>query len=761
MIVTESIRAPVPEVGRGLRTSARGFRLRVWDENGVEVRTSRLQDLPALDNLRSDVPTGGKAFLEQALYLRGHNIVWGPIAWFFNVPDETVQEIIEVRKDAASVLTKPGLEDFIETAAKNLAKAARTHDKAGLDAVLSTIYQRAGMINPDQLDSFAALLGKNYASATKGIWDAQGVKIALAKDGSATMKNASQNYLKKFSPRIEWDVTAQDAAFVELSSKSKGFYIKDEYGNRPAWIASKAKATVAPLMKEGLGRTEMAEALAEQFSTALPSRDLNYWTTVADNHISRARSWGIGSSMTQAGVTTFYIQSVLDEATTEICRFLNGKEIYLSDAMSQVLQGEANPREVDKFSPFLKSKSLQGVTSVLSGAGNILGTSTMTGMGTFGTGAWNSAVPNNPGALPAEQVGFPPYHHRCRSTILPGQTKSGLTPRQPYPGEAPKTKPKPVPPKKPPPPLPPVPTPPPPVPPEPPPPPPTPASGIGEPAWKMTAPGVDATAIQKEEYIATRLAAEKTEFDSFLSETGFDLNSVGNYGVTMDTGVADGGGGAFRDLVHGYVKDSSELTKKKAFRDGKVLLKEWDRTDVRKELTKPDPIAKKKFEQVRDEIDKFCAPPLDGTKILDISYYGKKSGSNSAWHVRWKDKTAICSYDEWTIGTKFRKVQAHEIGHAIEMANPKAVSLREAYIRKRMADLKPEWHDVVDSKGKVIRYYHVPAIRDYTWAEYGGHEVGVEWASTGLEFFWQDPYRLYRTDKDHFFWIVMLLRGVL
>lgn len=421
----------MPTGRRGLMGLARGFRLRVFDGVGQLVHDRRIAEGPTLDDLKCNVPEGGKAFLEQAAFMQNRRIIWSSIAWFHHIADDLVRDHLTRLRAPIDKVTQPGiatptgLDDWIEKAGADLAKAARNYDQAGLAAVKRTIEERAALLNPKDLPRFNALLGTSYAGATKGIWDAPGIKVTLGKDGAAVVRQSSQQYLGRFHPNVSFKASTLDAAQVDFMSESKGFFIKDEYGRRPQWLADKTKSIMAPMFKEGLGTEEMAKTLTAKMGKALPGKTHNYWQTVADNHVTRARSWGISGGMEQAGITTFYYQSVIDEATTDICRWANGKEVSVADARALMLQGDTNPAKMDRVNPFIKQTRKGDIISLKIPEAYKGGqvskwktlaatTKQMSGAGTFGTGKWAVDFFKDapPGALPAEGIGLPPLHHR-------------------------------------------------------------------------------------------------------------------------------------------------------------------------------------------------------------------------------------------------------------------------------------------------------------------------------------------------------------
>lgn len=134
-------------------------------------------------------------------------------------------------------------------------------------------------------------------------------------------------------------------------------------------------------------QAEVEAALGVQAAQAIPTRfqtnPAAYFQTVATNATTQAVNVGRILSMADAGVEIYEVRAVLDRQTTPICNDLDGKRFSVGGSV----------RVVDDF---LRVKSLAGLETLMP----FTSQNTVPGWANRG-------------------LGFPPYHHRCRSVVVP------------------------------------------------------------------------------------------------------------------------------------------------------------------------------------------------------------------------------------------------------------------------------------------------------------------------------------------------------
>lgn len=151
-----------------------------------------------------------------------------------------------------------------------------------------------------------------------------------------------------------------------------------------------------------------------------------YWISVAAAWTGRARSGGQLHALLDDGLAEGRIEAMLDERTSQICRFLHGKKILLAESEAK-LSGLVAPDSVDA-STFLEEE--KGLTSdepnkdlvqlAILGQNNTIIATLEEGAdsegGTFDLGSWSQHISDEELAV---ILGPPPYHLLCRSLIVP------------------------------------------------------------------------------------------------------------------------------------------------------------------------------------------------------------------------------------------------------------------------------------------------------------------------------------------------------
>lgn len=157
------------------------------------------------------------------------------------------------------------------------------------------------------------------------------------------------------------------------------------------------REAVKPSVIEGLGRAEAGKRVREAVESKLkgvsaPSgfrgSQAKYFEGLAANIATNARVRGQIRSFADLGVTHYVIVNPMDERTTEICRYMNGKVFPVSAAVAQIekVSGATDPDEVKDAQPWVSAARAKEI-------------------GADGTDA-----------LAAAGLALPPYHFRCRST---------------------------------------------------------------------------------------------------------------------------------------------------------------------------------------------------------------------------------------------------------------------------------------------------------------------------------------------------------
>lgn len=195
------------------------------------------------------------------------------------------------------------------------------------------------------------------------------------------------------SPGLEVDFSLVDADAVaateRITIQSAGRYFPDQLSAKTSEVIRRVvlESGLSPKDAARVLEDEIRGALGIKSSDVVPSRfesnPAAYFDLVANNASVQATNVGRMIAMADAGVQKFKVIAILDRRTSAICRNLDGKEFSVSNGMTAV-QG------------FLGVQSLEDLENVM-------------GFSKDGsTPKWA-----------AEGMGFPPYHHGCRTTVVP------------------------------------------------------------------------------------------------------------------------------------------------------------------------------------------------------------------------------------------------------------------------------------------------------------------------------------------------------
>ena len=224
---------------------------------------------------------------------------------------------------------------------------------------------------------------------------------------------------------ISADFNALDRRITAHITRAQVNFVTDELGRRVEAFGVEARRVVTEGLEVGLGRDDISAALQSAAQGTLSGRSPFYWDIIASSFIGNGRSYAQLSSYAEAGVSRYLIEAVLDEQTTEACRFLHGKVFEVGDALRRfdALDQLERPEAVKRAQPWVREgvDPINGNTVLYverGGARAPLVEVTRSGVGVADDrGEHRRALSNK--ALMELGVGFPPYHGLCRTTTVP------------------------------------------------------------------------------------------------------------------------------------------------------------------------------------------------------------------------------------------------------------------------------------------------------------------------------------------------------
>lgn len=315
--------------------------------------------------------------------------------------------------------------DFRSTA-KRLAGQLRYVDRKFIWPRLEYMLDRLGV---DWTKLTATQIRDVFGKANKYMRGLAWEKVLPTWEGkvNATLKIVAGGVRRQirdnFLPRLGTSFTRNETAALGRIGEQQGWFLRNQQLNISNAMTTRGQSIVADGLKNGLGRREIGDRLWKQLPDMWNGMGKRYADVVAANAVSRARSWGEISSYQLAGVEMLEVQAVLDERTTEVCRFMDGQVINVSGCAehSQRAANVSNPEDIYKVSPFMQmvaNKDNPKEPILQTRLGDRIATMTRSGLGRVDDrGSWKASVMGN--GLLDKQIGPPPYHHACRSMTVP------------------------------------------------------------------------------------------------------------------------------------------------------------------------------------------------------------------------------------------------------------------------------------------------------------------------------------------------------
>lgn len=255
------------------------------------------------------------------------------------------------------------------------------------------------------------------------------VRQELTVTGTRVMEGTRRGARRRLSAtlrtRIGTSLTAGDRRILDHMAKSQGLFVTDEYRRRRDDFGRQAKEIVSNGLERGLGRDEITDDLQRRFaSVAGINRSRHYWNVIAATFANRSRVYSHLASMEEAGIERYVFEAVLDERTTEQCRFLHGMTFEVGaglDRFRRVEEAE-DPEQVKEIQPWLRVARDESGNKVLfwqdlAGNRTRVAEVVRSGVGTRDdTGTFRSAFSSR--QLQDMGVSMPPLHGLCRSTVV-------------------------------------------------------------------------------------------------------------------------------------------------------------------------------------------------------------------------------------------------------------------------------------------------------------------------------------------------------
>jgi SPP1 gp7 family putative phage head morphogenesis protein len=236
------------------------------------------------------------------------------------------------------------------------------------------------------------------------------------------VRRSRRSTVRRIGLRIGADTSRTDERIAKFVRESQGNFVRDEYGRRRDDFSARAKDIVAAGVDRGLGRDDIVADLSTMMARDAFDQSRDYWEMVSMVFTNRARTYTQLGAFDEAGIERYRFDAVLDEVTSEVCRFMHGKVFTVGRAMDRFRDVERarDPETIKDVQPFVQVGADRDGNQVLfyerGGRRRAVAQVDEPAVGARDEiGRYSRALSS--GQLEAAGVSVPPLHGRCRSTI--------------------------------------------------------------------------------------------------------------------------------------------------------------------------------------------------------------------------------------------------------------------------------------------------------------------------------------------------------
>lgn len=244
----------------------------------------------------------------------------------------------------------------------------------------------------------------------------------FAVEAPALVATSRRATTRRFGLHIQASTMHTDARIAAFVRRSEGLFIRDQYGRRQDELAQRARDVVATGLAQGLGRDDIASQLAAKLGPTV-SRGMSYWQVVAMSFANRGRTYAQLAAFEDAGIERFRFEAVLDQVTSNVCRFMHGRVFTVERAMQRFddVERASDPAQIADLQPWMRTGADDDGHQVLfyerAGQRHPVARVAESAVGTSDrTGRYSHALTND--QLEAAGLMTPPLHGRCRSTLV-------------------------------------------------------------------------------------------------------------------------------------------------------------------------------------------------------------------------------------------------------------------------------------------------------------------------------------------------------
>jgi SPP1 gp7 family putative phage head morphogenesis protein len=230
-----------------------------------------------------------------------------------------------------------------------------------------------------------------------------------------------KNVVRRYDLSIAADTNERDDRTANYVRTSETMFVRDASGRLVDIFSERARQIVADGLDRGAGRDEISADLAVALDHA--GRPDAYWDLIATSFSNRARNYTQVHAFDEAAIAAYRWDSVMDQVTSAICRFMNGREFRVDRAVKRIADVMAleDPEAIKDTVPWLQQGKQDGRDIIYferGGDRHVVAHVERSDVGVLdGPGKFDEKMTT--AELEKAGIQFPPAHARCRATVNP------------------------------------------------------------------------------------------------------------------------------------------------------------------------------------------------------------------------------------------------------------------------------------------------------------------------------------------------------
>jgi hypothetical protein len=249
-----------------------------------------------------------------------------------------------------------------------------------------------------------------------------GIKAVLETHADKIVPATRKRLVAKYDLGIQATMTERDTRTSATLVDQSCLFVRNQYGEVATRLSARARDIVAAGVEAGLGRDDIAGDLVKAMAGA--RRPDSYWNLIATVFANRARNFTQVHALDEAGIKAFAIEAILDEVTSEICRFLHGKQFPVAQTVKRIqqVQDAKDPEDILDLMPWArKGKNADGQDVLFYEKGETKRTICVVEESGEGekdkVGRYSEGMAEE--TLARAGMSMPPFHGNCRTTVVP------------------------------------------------------------------------------------------------------------------------------------------------------------------------------------------------------------------------------------------------------------------------------------------------------------------------------------------------------